>query len=252
MAEMQNVQSVERTFNIINVMSNYKEVSIKVLSEKTKLAKATVFRLLNTLVSLGYVYKNSKTEMYGLSPKFLKISSKILENFDIRNTVKPYLEKLSATCGETVHLVEQNGNNVVYIDKYEGAKSSFRMVSRIGMSLPMPFTAVGNAIMAELNDKQIKSIWDECEIKKRTPNTITDFDAFLTKINTARKNGYGVDNEENEIGVFCIAAALPNFGDNNVYAFSISAPVQRLNSDIIKQNINFLLETRNEILNSLF
>lgn len=246
-----SVQSVERTFKIIGIMSNYKEISIKALYEKSGLAKATVFRLLNTLLGLGYVYKNSATEMYGLSPKFLKISSKILENFDIRNTLRPFLEELSALCGETVHLVEQNGKNVVYIDKFEAAKSSIRMVSRIGMSLSMPNTAVGKAILAELTDPEIKEIWDKCEIKKRTKNTITDWDTFIKRIEEVRKTGYGVDNEENEEGVFCIAATLPKIADNTAYAFSISAPVQRLDDKTKKRNVDLLLQTQRKIFESI-
>lgn len=241
------VQSVERTFKIINIMANYKEISIKELSLKSALPKATVFRLLNTLISIGYAHKNPNNDMYGLSYKFLNISSKLLENFDIRNTVKPYLEKLSLLCGETVHLVEQSGNNVVYIDKFEALQNSVRMVSRIGMSLSMPCTAVGKAIMAELDDGEIKKLWDMCPTEKYTKNSITDFNEFLKSIYDVRKNGYGIDNEENEEGVYCIAATLPKIGDNPANAFSISAPVQRLNEETVSRNISLLLKTKEEI-----
>lgn len=50
--------------------------------------------------------------------------------------------------GETVHLVERNGGEIIYIDKFESPKNSVRMVSRVGLSLPMVYTAVGKAIMA--------------------------------------------------------------------------------------------------------
>ena len=45
-----------------------------------------------------------------------------------------------------MHLVERNGNETVYIDKFESAVNSVRMVSRVGLSLPMVYTAVGKAI----------------------------------------------------------------------------------------------------------
>ena len=62
-----------------------------------------------------------------------------------------------------------------------------------------------------------------------------------------RKNGYGIDNEENEEGVYCIAATLPKIGDNPANAFSISAPVQRLNEETVSRNISLLLKTKEEI-----
>lgn len=247
MSQQSTVQSVERTFRLVELLSASKESSIKELSEKSGLHKSTVFRLLNTLMSLGYVVQNSATEQYGLSHKFLKISSKLLEHFDIRAQVRPYLEKLSASCGETVHLVERNGKNVVYIDKFEAPKSSIRMVSRIGMSLPLPFTAVGKAILAELDNSEVRSIWDKCDIKKRTEKTITEFDVLLKEIEKIKINGYAVDNEENELGVFCIAATLPKTGDNPMYAFSISAPIQRTNEEAVKRNVELLIETKKAI-----
>lgn len=241
------VQSVERTFKLIELLSAKKEMAIKELSEKAGLHKATVFRLLSTLSGLGYVTQNPATEKYGLSPKFLRISSKLLENFDIREQVRPFLERLSKSCGETVHLVERSGKNVVYIDKFEAPKSSIRMVSRIGMSLPMPNTAVGKAIMAELGADEVKKIWDRCDIIKYTENTITSFDKFIKEIESVRKNGYAVDNEENENGVFCIAATLPRIGDNPSYAFSISAPIQRADAETVEKNIGLLKETQKAI-----
>lgn len=239
-----SVQSVERTFALIELLSLKKEMSIKELSDKSGLHKTTVFRLLNTLAALGYVVQNSTTGHYRLTPRFLKISARLLENFDIREQVRPYLERLSKACGETVHLVERSGKNVVYIDKFEAPQSSIRMVSRIGMSLPMPNTAVGKAIMAELDPDEIKSVWESCDIKKHTENTITDFGTFTKEIENVRTNGYAVDNQENESGVFCIAATLPRVGDNPACAFSISAPVQRADAETVAKNIKLLQETK--------
>ena len=241
------VQSVERTFRLIELLSAKKEMSIKELSEKAGLHKATVFRLLSTLSGLGYVMQNPATEKYGLSPRFLRISSRLLENFDIREQVRPFLERLSKSCGETVHLVERSGKNVVYIDKFEAPKSSIRMVSRIGMSLPMPNTAVGKAIMAELDAEEIKKVWNSCDIIKHTENTITSFDRFLDEIDSVRTKGFAVDNEENENGVFCIAATLPRIGDSPAHAFSISAPIQRADVQTVEKNIRLLKETQDAI-----
>ena len=117
MAEQGSIQSVERVFKIIEAMCREKESSVTGLSKATGLNKATVFRFLNTLVTIGYVIKNDETELYSLSLKFLRISSKRLSMYDIQKQMRPSLEKLSKECGETVHLVERNGANVVYIDK---------------------------------------------------------------------------------------------------------------------------------------
>ncbi len=247
MAEQMSVQSVERTFRLIEILSKQKEMSIKALSDASGLHKATVFRLLGTLSALGYVSQNPQNEQYGLTSRLLRLSSRFLEHLDVRNEVRPLLEALSADCGETVHLVERHDCHVVYIDKIETAKSSIRMVSRIGLSLPMPCTAVGKAILAELSVEEIRSIWDKCDIQKRTENTITDFDAFLQEIEKTKERGYAVDNEENEKGVFCIAATVPQFDKSPAYAFSVSAPLQRIDAPTLKRNVALLLATKEKL-----
>ncbi len=247
MAEQMGVQSVERTFRLIELLSAQKEMSIKALSDASGLHKATVFRLLGTLSALGYVSQNPKNEQYGLTSKLLRISSRFLEHLDVRTEVRPLLEALSADCGETVHLVERNDCHVVYIDKIEAAKNSIRMVSRIGLSLPLPCTAVGKAILAGHDEAEIRTVWDRCDIQKRTENTITDFDDFLREIEKTRERGFAIDNEENERGVFCIAATIPKFDENHEYAFSISAPLQRIDDAVLKHNVSLLLSAKEKM-----
>lgn len=244
MPEKGMVQSVERTFLLIELLSQKREMSISELSQLSSLHKTTVFRLLNTLMSLGYVYQNDKTEQYGLTLKFLKISSSGLSRHDMRNEMKPILKSLSHKCGETVHLVERNGANVVYIDKFESNKNSVRMVSRIGMELGMTTTAVGKALLATASDAEIAEVWNKSEHIKKTEYTITDFDAFKAEIENVRNIGYAVDNEENELGVRCAAVALADAYGEYRYAVSVSAPINRMDDKTISRIAEYLLEIK--------
>ena len=242
MPEKTTVQSVERTFLLIELLSEKREMSISELSSRSLLHKTTVFRLLNTLMSLGYVYQNPDNEQYGLTLKFLKISSAGLSRNDIRNEARPMLKRLSHQCGETVHLVERNGNNVVYIDKFESNKNSVRMVSRIGMELGMTTTAVGKALLSHCSDDEVLSVWNESEHTAKTQYTITEFEEFKKEIKTVREKGYAVDNQENELGVRCVAAALPDAFGEYRYAVSVSAPINRMDEETVIKTAEKLLK----------
>ena len=228
MAENGSVQSVERVFSVIEAMCKEKESSVTGLAKATGLNKTTVYRFLNTLLGLGYVIKNEENEMYSLTLKFLRISSKRLSMYDIQHSMKPQLEKLSKECGETVHLVERNGARVVYIDKFESDTNSVRMVSRIGMSLNIFTTAVGKAMLSNLEDGEIKDLWQCHTHNKKTEYTITALEDFLCEIEEIRKCGYAIDNEENELGVRCVAVAIPDAYGQYRYAVSVSAPKDRM------------------------
>ena len=95
MSENSSVQSVSRTFSLIELICTNGPLGITELSVMSGLNKTTVFRLLSTLCELSYVRKNEKTEKYELTLKFLKLSSKTLCSIDIRRYARPHLEKLS-------------------------------------------------------------------------------------------------------------------------------------------------------------
>ncbi len=241
MSETGSVQSVERVFSIIEAMCKEKESTVTGLSRTTGLNKTTVFRFLNTLVGLDYVVKDDDSETYSLTLKFLRISSKRLSMYDIQNHMKPQLEKLSKECGETVHLVERNGARVVYIDKFESDTNSVRMVSRIGMSLNIFTTAVGKAMLSNLSDNEIKELWISHSHSQKTEYTITALEDFFCEIEEIRKCGYAVDNEENELGVRCVAVAIPDAYGEYRYAVSVSAPKNRMDDETVKETAKKLL-----------
>ena len=240
MSDISGVQSVVRAFTILEILCEKGELGVTQIADISGLSKATVHRFLNTLVNLGYVKQNCSTEGYSITLKFLKISASQRALFDQRNEMRPVLEKLSAECGETVHLVERSGNDIIYIDKIENKMTAFRMASQVGMSLPMVYTASGKAIMSKLSETQIKQIWDESNIYAKTPKTIIDFDEFIKEIRQVKKQGYAVDNEENELGVCCIARAVADIEGRFDYAVSVSIPKVRFNVEK-EENIKKML-----------
>lgn len=242
MADVSGVQSVVRAFALLELLCEKGELGVTQLSKLSGLSKATVFRFLNTLAELGYVKQNPQTEGYSITLKLLKISASQRALYDQRQEMRPVLERLTAECSETVHLVERNGKDIIYIDKIENNSSSFRMASRIGMSLPMVYTASGKAIMSRLTDSEIKQIWEESCVTAKTPNTITDFGDFLKEIQRVKEQGYALDNEENELGVCCIATAVCDIEGRYNYAVSVSVPTVRLSEDKT-ENIRLLLKT---------
>ena len=99
------------------------------------------------------------------------------------------------------------------------------MFSRIGMRLPLYCTGVGKAILATWDTAEVRDVWQHSDVHAWTEHTIVDEDAFFREIDKVRQLGYALDNEENELGVRCIAAAIPDYRGRASYAISLSAPV---------------------------
>ena len=229
------VQSAERIFQVMEMLAENGEMGLMEISAALDLHKSTVHRLLMSLVYMGYAKQDETTQKYMLSYKIVNMAGKILDRMDILQVAKPYLERLSDLSGEAVHLVQREGNHILYIYKIEAKVGTIRMVSHVGMIHPMNCSGVGKAIMATLPEREVKQIWNESVIEKKTDKTVTDYDEMQKLLEEVRKNGYALDDEENEKGVRCIAACLHGYQNEVKYAFSISGPTSRMTRERVME-----------------
>ena len=186
------VQSAERIFQVMEMLAENGEMGLMEISAALDLHKSTVHRLLMSLVYMGYAKQDETTQKYMLSYKIVNMAGKILDRMDILQVAKPYLERLSDLSGEAVHLVQREGNHILYIYKIEAKVGTIRMVSHVGMIHPMYCSGVGKAIMATLPEREVKQIWNESVIEKKTDKTVTDYDEMQKLLEEVRKNGYAL------------------------------------------------------------
>lgn len=229
------VQSAERIFLVMEMLANNGEMGLMEISAALGLHKSTVHRLLMSLIYMGYAKQDETSQKYMLSYKIVSMAGKLLDRMDIMQVAKPYLERLSDLSGEAVHLVAREDNNILYIYKIEAKVGTIRMVSHVGMVHPMYCSGVGKAIMATLSEKELRQIWNESVIEKKTDKTIVDYEEMLRVLEEVKRNGYALDDEENEKGVRCIAACLKSYQNEVKYAFSISGPTSRMTRERVKE-----------------
>jgi len=254
MEQKNPVQSAERIFHVFETIAESGPMGLMALSQRLNLHKSTVHRLLTSLSYMGYVEQDEETSKYRLTFKIVELSNKFLTRVDILSIVHPYMEKLANQCQETVHLVQRVGTNVVYIDKVSPLiirDTSIQMGSQVGLARPMYCSAVGKSILAELPEGEIKDIWDNSVIEKKTEHTILSFEQLLRELEKVREKGYALDNEENEIGVRCIGASIFNHQGQVKYAFSVSAPVSRMADGKIKELREYVLDVKKELSKKL-
>ncbi|MGE4548151.1 MAG: IclR family transcriptional regulator [Intestinibacillus sp.] len=248
MAETSTVQSLDRAFDLLErLCASRNGMTISALCAETGLHKSTVHRLLAAMAARGYVLHDGASSMYHAGMRLCELAGYVVDNLDIVERARPPMEKLARETGETVHLVMREGGEIVYIHKVESVHSAIRMFSRIGMRRPMYCTAVGKAILSTLDDQEAGEIWEMSDVQAYTPHTIVDDAAFRREIALVRRQGYALDNEENELGVRCVGTAIPDYTGRACYALSISAPLSRMSDERIRQLCGPLLVARSEI-----
>ncbi|MBD8847889.1 IclR family transcriptional regulator [Priestia megaterium] len=226
MVKGDTVQSVDRALAILGIVSQHNQIGITDICKSLDLNKTTVYRLLSTLMNNGYIEQVKGSNKYRCTFKLFEMGNKRIQDLDLLEEAKPALEKLADLTKETVHLVVEEGTEIVYIHKVEST-NTIRMHTWVGKKNPMYRTAVGKAILAFSDKEKAIDIWNKSEIVQNTPYTITNLDDFLEQLVLVRKNGYAIDNEETEIGIRCVAAPILDFSKNVIGALSISIPTIR-------------------------
>ena len=249
MADKSGVQSVERIFQLIESLAAHPAgAGLQRLAQDTGLAKSTVHRLLASLVSLGYAAQDENGR-YRLTLKMFELSSGIVNSMDIMDVAKVHLERLAQRTGEAVHRVIRDGQDIVYIYKTESGP--MRMSSRVGLRSPLYCTGVGKAILATLPADEVAQIWQHTTPQKLTAHTIVEFDALQAQLTEVRTNGYAIDDEENELGVRCVAVAIPGVGGRADSAFSISGLAPYMTPERIRRIATLAQDARTDIMADL-
>ena len=194
------------------------------LAAEVGLAKPTAHRILKTLVALGYMEREDGG-VYRQTAQVRRLASADDDRRLTRAADRP-LRELWETTGETVNLGVLRLGRVAYLSVLESQKSLRRSVVP-GMTDPFASTALGRAIAAHLPDDRVAYLLRTTPLEKRTPNTLVTPAALKTVFAEARTNGYAYEENETDLGVMCIGAAV--FDSTGVAgAISLSAPTARV------------------------
>lgn len=104
------------------------------------------------------------------------------------------------------------------------------MFTMLGNRVPLHCTGCGKVLLAYQLDSVIASIIAEAGLPRYTEATITDPGQLQQELEMIRRQGYAVDNGEQEEGVRCFAVPIYNAKGKVVAAMSISGPSSRVDS----------------------
>ncbi|MCZ2403383.1 IclR family transcriptional regulator [Paenarthrobacter sp. Z7-10] len=225
-------QSLSRALDLLAELAQ-KPATLDDLAGKASVHKTTVMRLLHAMEEKRFVVRD-ESQRFRLGSKFFELSSKALEQRDIRTVAHSHLAELNARTGHTVHLAAFEGGEVVYIDKFE-SHHPVRMYSRVGLTAALHSAAVAKVLLADMPPARQEHIARGLDYIKLTANTITTPEQLLAELVEVKEQGWAHDNAEHESFVHCIAAPVRDASGRVIAAASFSVPVVLLGySDLLK------------------
>ncbi|WP_035796080.1 IclR family transcriptional regulator [Kitasatospora mediocidica] len=218
-----SVQSVERAFLLLEALADSGGIAtLSELSTTSGLPMPTIHRLVRTLAQQGYVRQDT-ARRYTLGPRLIRLgetAGRLLGSW-----ARPYLAELMEATGETANLAVLEGGDVVYVGQVQ-SRRSMRMFTEVGRRVQPHCTGVGKALLAQLPEDEARAVLGTQPLPAHTAFTVTDPTALFAQLAQAREAGYVVDDQEQEIGVRCIAVAVP--GAPTPTALSVSGPEARI------------------------
>ncbi|MFZ7103203.1 MAG: IclR family transcriptional regulator [Peptococcaceae bacterium] len=246
-----HVKSVEKAADILLAFSEEKsQLSLMELSAKLKLPKSTVYRLLTTLESKGFVDQNGHNGKYQLGLKLLKISSVVLRNYRLKDVALPVMTEMRDKIGETINLYVKRNLDRVCIEQVEGYHV-LRRISSIGDVLPLYCGASGKLLLANEKDTEIERVIGSANIKMHTENTIMDREVLLEELEKIKKQSFAFSRGERENGVASVAAPIRNHEGAVIAAVSISGHDSRFFGESVQKYIKLVIAGANAISNNL-
>jgi IclR family transcriptional regulator, KDG regulon repressor len=206
-------------------------LSLADLATRTGIPRPTAFRLLTTLEQAGFVAKVNGEYQPGI--KCFVLGNVVAATLDLREKALPYLERLRDVTGETVHLAVLDQWQVVYLERLQSPQPIGFMRSRIGVLVPAYCTGLGKTLLAHKPPQEVEAWLKTQTLKTMTADTITSPRRLLKELRAIRERGYGLDEQEHEVGVRCIAAPVRNHGGDVVAAISIAGPADRMPTPLV-------------------
>ncbi|MBE0602425.1 MAG: IclR family transcriptional regulator [Deltaproteobacteria bacterium] len=226
------IQSVAHALDVLEEFRDETdELGVTELSKKLKLHKNNVFRILATLQSRNYIEQNKSNDNYKLGIKCLELGQTFIHQRGLLKQAKTILRELAEMTGETSYLSFLRGNEVVYLDAVEGT-STVRVISRVGLHMPLHATAAGKALVAFESEEDLAKRFSG-ELRRYTKTTKTELSELIEDLGNVRKQGYATDFEEFEDGLRCLAAPIRDYTRKVIGAVSVSGPAHRISEERI-------------------
>ena len=234
---------------ILNMLSR-KEADLAEIMAEYNLPKSSTYSLLLTLEEIGFIRRIPGGNRYTLGFRLFELGNLAVAKISIRDQAGSFLKELSRKENVTCHLGVLDGSEAVYLIKVD-PDDSILINSWEGKRLALTRSAMGKVLLAWLPLNRQEELLNAAAFTRKTPTTITSRKEFQNHLLSVKKQGWAIDNEEDVIGIKCLAAPLFSFNNDVQYSISISSTTQKMTEERIHPLIQSLQETASKISKAL-
>lgn len=236
------IPAVKRSFEVLEYLAEHNNISyVTDISKNLKIPANSVYRIVFTLESLGYVERIDGGKIV-LGKKIFALGNTVAEHLGINRIAFPHMVQLSEFTKETSCLGVLVEDKVMILEQVE-SPLPLKMTVKVGSLFPSHISVFGKILLANLPEEKMIEKVNSMQLVPLTNYSFTDHQKLITYLKEVRKNGYGIDWQEFEIGISCVGVPVRDKKGEVVASVGIHGPTKRLS----KKNINNLLSEIKEI-----
>lgn len=208
--------------------------------------KATLYRLLQTLTHQNMLAFDPERQTYAPGMRLVRLAHAAWAQSSLAPLARPYIDRLSADLGETIHLAQLDEGQVLYVDK-RNAQRPVEMFSQAGKVGPAYCTGVGKAMLAHLPPEALDAALQRQSFHRFTEQTLDTPGRLLDELEAIRLRGFSFDREEHEPGIICVAVPILTRAGKVMGALSVTSTTARTSLDALGLLAPRIRETAVEI-----
>lgn len=223
-------------------------MTLSEVADTVEMNRATTRRFLLTLVDLGYLTLDGKR--YTLTPKVMTLGYNYLSSLPWWQLANPVADEISRTLAESCSIGVLSGDQLIFVARVQGPRALTINLTP-GRIVPVHTAAIGRVLLAEMPEADIDAFFERNPPKALTPHTVTDVGRIKQSLETVRRNGFAVVDQELELGLLAVAAPIRNSQGRALAAIGISTQAQRRTHQDVEQEILPVLKAGAERIGSL-
>jgi IclR family pca regulon transcriptional regulator len=227
------LEALARALRVVEAFGrDRRPLTLSDVARLVDLPRASVRRILSTLVSLGYAEVDDR--LFRLTPRVLSLAGAYLSSNAVSHIVQPALEQLSDAIKEGCSVAVLDGGEITMI-AHASPNRILPVSAQIGLRLPAVSTSLGRVLLAALDDRQLDAMLARSKPQRLTSSTVTDKTTLRRAILKARADGFSLVDQEVEAGFRSISVPLRRHDGKVIAALNIGVHSERRPLDAMRK-----------------
>lgn len=219
------VSSLAKGLRILEVFSaDRPELTLSEIATLAQLDPGTVFRLLNTLVMLGYLDRVSDGRRFRLALKVTDLGLHAIARADLREVARPILRSLVGVVNEAASLGVLDGADILYVERVRAGLTRVGVDIRIGTTIPAFWSTIGEAMLAYLPPDELAKVLSLTPRSGSFPHMPMNRDEITRQLRSVRENGYALRDSYFGSGLRVLAVPVLDIDHYPLAALSVVVP----------------------------